>query len=260
MLVDSHVNLHGERYAEDLGEVLARARDARVGAMLAISDRLDATDEIAALVADKPNMWRSVGVHPHHAKDYAELDAATLIEMALDPKVVGIGECGLDNYYEYSDRDVQQPVFRAHITASQETGLPLIIHSRDADLQMAAMLEEAYAEKKFPILLHCYTSGEDLLRRGLEMGAYVSFSGIVSFKKADDVRAMARIVPQERLLIETDCPFLSPVPHRGKRNEPAFLPDVAKALAAAREEDLAELERATTENFFRLFTKTERPA
>lgn len=260
MLVDSHVNLHGDRYAEDLADVLERAREARVGAMLAISDRLDATSEIAEIIKDQPHIWRSVGVHPHHAKDYADLTATTLIDMATDPKVIGIGECGLDYYYEYSDREMQEPVFLAHINAAQETGLPLIIHTRNADDRMAEMLEKSTAEKDFPILLHCFTGGENLLRRGLALDAYVSFSGIVSFKKAEDVKAAAKIVPSNRLLIETDCPFLAPVPHRGKRNEPSFLPHVAQALANTREEEVCVIEQATTENFFRLFQRAQRPS
>ena len=228
--------------------------------MLAISDRLDAAPEIEAIIADRPHIWRSVGVHPHHAKDYANLSADTLTRMAEDPKVIGIGECGLDYHYEYSDRDIQEPVFRAHIAAAQATGLPLIIHTRNADDRMAALLEAAYAEEPLPILLHCYTGGEDLLRRGLALGAYVSFSGIVSFKKAEEVREAARIVPRDRLLIETDCPFLAPVPHRGKRNEPAFLPHVAEAVATTRNETLEDVIEASTANFFRLFERAERPS
>ncbi|MEM9232876.1 MAG: TatD family hydrolase [Pseudomonadota bacterium] len=260
MLVDSHVNLHGERYEEDLDEVLARAREAGVRAMLAISDRLDAGEEIAGIIRDEPHIWRSVGVHPHHAKDYAELNAETLIDLAREPKVVGIGECGLDYHYEYSERDLQAPVFRAHVKAAQETGLPLIIHTRNADDDMASILEEMHAEKSFQPLLHCYTSGLDLAQRGLALNAYVSFSGIITFKKADDVREIARIVPMDRLLIETDCPFLAPVPKRGRRNEPAYLTHVADCLAELRGVRSEEIAEVTTENFFRLFGNAERPA
>ncbi|WP_370339660.1 TatD family hydrolase [Parvularcula marina] len=260
MLVDSHVNLHGERYTDDLEEVIARARDAGIGAMLAISDRLDSGPEIKEVIAGRSNMWRSVGVHPHHAKDYTDLAAETLIAEAADPQVVGIGECGLDYHYEYSDRELQGPVFDAHVKAAQETGLPLIIHTREADDDMAAALEAAHAEKAFTPLLHCYTGGPDLASRGLALGAYVSFSGILTFKKAEEVREIARIVPMDRLLIETDCPFLAPVPHRGRRNEPAYLTHVAEALAELRGVSVDEIAEVTTDNFFRLFAKAARPA
>lgn len=260
MLVDSHVNLHGERYADDLEDVLARAAEANVGAMLAISDRLDSAAEIREIVSTRANMWRSYGVHPHHAKDYADLTAKTLIEEAQDQKVIGIGECGLDYHYEYSDRDLQAPVFRAHIEAAQENGLPLIIHTRNADVDMIDLLREMYERQPFSLLLHCYTSGEELARTGLEMGAYVSFSGIITFKKAEDVRAIAEAIPMDRLLIETDCPFLAPVPHRGRRNEPSFLPHVAEKLAEIKGVTTEDLIAATTDNFFRLFRRATRPS
>ena len=183
MFVDSHVNLHGERYEKDLADVLARADEAGIGAMLLISDRLDSVPEITTIADQNAALTRSVGVHPHHAKDHADLTAAQLVGLAEPQKVVGIGECGLDYYYEYSDRDVQKTVFAAHIAASQETQLPLTVHTRDADDDMQAMLEEAYKEQSFPLLLHCYTSGRKLMEAGLAMGGYVAFSGIVTFKK-----------------------------------------------------------------------------
>ncbi|NNU14914.1 TatD family hydrolase [Parvularcula sp. ZS-1/3] len=259
MYVDSHVNLHGERYEEDLPEVLQRAEEAGIGAMLLISDRLDSIPEITEIAETNPAFSRSVGVHPHHAKDYADLTAETLIELAQPEKVVGIGECGLDYHYEYSPRADQEKVFAAHITASQKTQLPLIVHTREADDDMQRMLEEAYAERNFPLLLHCYTSGRKLMEAGLAMGGYVAFSGIVTFKRADEVRALAKDVPLDRLLIETDCPFLAPVPHRGRRNEPAYLPQVAEMLAEVRGEDVKTIEEATTENYFRLFERAHRP-
>jgi len=259
MFVDSHVNLHGDRYDEDLDDVLKRADEANVGAMLLISDRLENVPEIAEIAAKSSRFTRSVGVHPHHAKDFSDLTARTLIDLAADDDVVGIGECGLDFHYGYSPEDDQSAVFSAHIEASQETGLPLIIHTREADDLMRSMLTKAYAEKTFPLLLHCYTSGRPLMDEGLRMGGYVAFSGIITFKKADDVRALAKDVPLDRLLIETDCPFLAPVPHRGRRNEPAYVPLVAEKLAEIRGEPVGVIEEATTENFFRLFEKAPRP-
>ncbi|GGY40819.1 TatD family hydrolase [Parvularcula lutaonensis] len=259
MFVDSHVNLHGEKYEDDLDEVLQRAEEAGVGAMLLISDRLESVPAIAEIAERSPAFTRSVGVHPHHAKDFGDLTAERLIELAHPEKVVGIGECGLDYYYEYSDRDVQRRVFAAHIAASQETGLPLIIHTRDADEDMQRMLEEAYKDRPFPFLLHCYTSGRRLMEAGLEMGGYVAFSGIVTFKRADEVRALAKDCPLDRLLIETDCPYLAPVPYRGRRNEPAYVIPVAEKLAEIRGEPLSVIEEATTENFFRLFERAPRP-
>jgi TatD DNase family protein len=259
MFVDSHVNLHGERYEEDLDDVLRRAEEAGIGAMLLISDRLEHTDEIAAIAARDSRFTRSVGVHPHHAKDFADLTAERLIELAGAPDVVGIGECGLDFHYGYSPREDQLRAFHAHIEASQETGLPLIVHTREADEDMQRMLTEAYGRKPFPLLLHCYTSGRELMEAGLAQGGYVAFSGILTFKNAEEVRALARDVPLERLLIETDCPFLAPVPHRGRRNEPAYLVDVARKLAEIRDETLDVIEQATTDNFFRLFGRAPRP-
>ena len=253
MFVDSHVNLHGERYADDLEAVFERARASGVGAMLAISDQLSSTEEIRQVVAGRPAIWRSIGVHPHHAKDYQELRAETLIEMAAPADVVAIGECGLDYYYEYSDRDAQEAVFRAHIAAAQHTGLPLIIHTRDADDRMQGRLCDAYKERAFVPLLHCYTGGPELADSVLEMGGYVAFSGILTFKNAHEVRSVAKQVPLDRILIETDCPFLAPVPHRGKRNEPAFLPHVAEALATLKDVSVETVANETTENFFRLF-------
>lgn len=259
MYVDSHVNLHGDRYAEDLEAVIARADEAQIGAMLLISDRLDSIPEIAEIAGWRKGFTRTVGVHPHHAKDYAALTAEELVALAEPEKVVGIGECGLDYYYEYSDRGVQEKVFAAHIAASQETGLPLVVHTRDADDDMRRMLEDAARRRSFPLLLHCYTSGRVLMEAGLAMGGYVAFSGIITFKKAEEVRALARDVPIDRLLIETDCPFLAPVPYRGQRNEPAYLPKVAEKLAEIRSEPVETIMQATTDNFFRLFERAPRP-
>ncbi|WP_428409336.1 TatD family hydrolase [Hyphococcus sp.] len=259
MFVDSHVNLHSDKYAEDLEAVIARAREAGVDAMLTISDQLSSTDAIAAIAAKDPLIWRSVGVHPHFAKDYSDLPAKTLIAMAADEDVVGIGECGLDFYYEYSDRDVQEPVFRAHIRASRETGLPLIIHTRDADEIMTELLENEHREGAFTPLLHCYTGGPQLAEAALRLGGYISFSGIITFKNAADVRAIAEATPLDRLIIETDCPYLAPVPMRGRRNEPSYVVHVAEKLAEIKGVTTDEIEKATTDNFFRLFSKARDP-
>ncbi len=257
MLVDSHVNLHGDLYKDDLDEVLARAEAAGVATMLVISDQLSSTDAIKKVVSAHPHFSRSVGVHPHHAKDYQDLTAARLIELAQEDDVVGIGECGLDFHYEYSDRAFQLPVFRAHIDAARETGLPLIIHCRDADNQMAEVLEEAYEEGPFTPLLHCYTGGLELAERAVALGGYVAFSGIITFKKAEDVRAVAKALPLDRLIVETDCPYLAPVPNRGRRNEPAYLPHVAEKLAEIKGVGAEEVARATTDAYFRLFPKAK---
>ena len=259
MLIDSHVNLHSEKYAEDLDEVIERARAAGVTAMLTISDQLSSTQVIKAIAEKDPLIWRSVGVHPHHANDYADLAAQTLIDMAKDEDVIGIGECGVDFYYEYSPRDVQIPVFQAHIDASRETGLPLIIHTRDADETTRRMLEEAYREGAFTPLLHCYTGGPDLAKAALDLGGYVSFSGIITFKNAEDVRDIARATPLDRIIIETDCPYLAPVPKRGRRNEPAYVEHVAAKLAELLEKTPEEIAAITTENFFRLFQRAQDP-
>lgn len=257
VFVDSHVNLHSEQYEPDeLDSLIARAKESGVRYMLTISDKLSSTPAITKIANDHSFIWRSTGVHPHYAKDYADLEAATLIELADDAKVVGIGECGLDFHYEYSERAFQERVFAAHIEAAQETGLPLIIHTREADELMMEMLERAYAKAPFVSLLHCYTSGEKLARLVLEdMGGYISFSGIITFKNANDVRAIAALAPLDRIIIETDCPYLAPVPMRGRRNEPAYLPHVAAKLGEIRGCDQNEIAGITTQNFFRLFSK-----
>lgn len=259
VFVDSHVNLHSEKYAEDLDAVIARAREAGVKAMLTISDKLSSTDAIREIAARDPLIWRSAGVHPHFAKDYAGLSAETLIEMAADEDVVGIGECGLDFYYEYSDRLAQEAVFRAHIAAAQATRLPLIIHTRDADDAMQTLLEDAHREGGFTPLLHCYTGGPKLAEAALALGGYISFSGIITFKNAGDIRAIAEAAPLDRIIIETDCPYLAPVPMRGRRNEPAYVAHVAAKLAEIKGASLEDIAAATTGNFFRLFSKARAP-
>lgn len=255
--VDSHVNLHHEKFADDLDAVVARARQQGVVAMLTISDKRASTAAIAAIARRWANVWRSVGVHPHYVDDDPALDARMIAEMAAPADVVGIGECGLDFYYEHSERDAQHRAFRAHIAAARDTGLPLIIHARGADDDMREILLAEREAGAFTPLLHCYTGGLDLARAVVAIGGYVSFAGILTFKNADEVRAVAKDVPLDRLLIETDCPYLAPVPHRGRRCEPAFVCDVAAKLAELRGMTTNDLGRATTDNFFRLFARAE---
>ncbi|NQY13657.1 MAG: TatD family hydrolase [Henriciella sp.] len=230
-MFDTHVNLHAEAYDEDLGEVITRAREAGVSRMLAICERLDSFPRVKAIADDNVDIWCSVGTHPHHAKDFVDTVPADLIARARDPKVVAIGETGMDLHYGYSPQDQQEASFRTHITAARDTQLPLIVHTREADDLTAEILEDEYAKGSFPILLHCYTGGPDLCQRGLALGAYVSVSGILSFKSAKEVRAVIKDVPLDRVILETDCPYLTPMPYRGRRNEPSYLPYVADALA-----------------------------
>ena len=254
-MFDTHVNLHGEAFADDLEDVLARARGEGVDRFIAICDRFDNFPAVRAIAEGQPDIWCSVGVHPHHAKDFTGLMAETLIAEAAHPKVVAIGETGLDYHYGYSPEADQVRSLREHIFAARETGLPIILHTRDADPMVAAILEEEYARGAFQPLLHCYTGGADLCQRALALGSYVSVSGILSFKSAREVRAVIADVPLDRLILETDCPYLAPVPMRGRRNEPAYLVHVAEALAQLKETDVASIKRVTTENAVRLFAK-----
>jgi TatD DNase family protein len=255
MLIDSHVNLHHEKFAGEADRLIAAAQAVGVGGMLTISDKMSSTDVIRAIVAGRDNVWRSIGAHPHYASDHRALTAETLAAHCGDADVVGIGECGLDFHYEFSPRRDQIAVFAAHIAAAQETGLPLIIHTREADDEMRKTLETAMAQRPFTPLLHCYTGGLKLARAVLEMGGYVSFSGIITFQNADAVRSVARRMPHDRIVIETDCPYLAPVPHRGKRCEPAHLVHVADKLAEILALSRPDVDRMTTDNFFRLFAK-----
>jgi len=259
MLIDSHVNLHAPQFDEDRDAVIARARAAGVQLMLNISDRVSNFPAVRAL-ADQPDIWCTVGTHPHEAKENPDLSASILVDLAADdPRVVGIGECGLDFHYDLSPRDIQAKVFRAHAAAARETGLPLVVHTREADDTMAAILEEEYAAGPFRLLMHCYTSGPDLARRAAALGAWFSVSGIATFKAAEDVRAVIRDMPADRIIVETDCPYLAPVPHRGRRNEPAYIPHVLAKLAEVRGWSLDEAEARTTDAFFDLFERIPRP-
>ena len=259
MLIDSHVNLHAPQFDADRALVIERARAAGVGLMLTICDRLPAFDAVHALAMSEADIWCTVGVHPHEAKENPSLESETLCELAARPKVVGIGETGLDFHYDFSPRDVQAAVFRSHIEAARRADLPLIVHSRQADETMAAILEDEHASAPFRILMHCYTSGADLARRMAALGAWFSVSGIATFKAADEVRAVIADMPAARILVETDCPYLAPAPMRGRRNEPAYLPHVLAALAGVRGWSLAEAEERTQDAFFALFDKIPRP-
>ena len=250
---DTHVNLHAEAFAEDLSDVLARAAEANVSHMLAICDKLESIPAIKAIAKEHARMWRTVGVHPHYAKDHTDLTAQHLVELAGDTDVVAIGETGLDQHYGYSDLDLQVSVFRAHIEAAQTTQLPIVIHTREADDLTGDMLEAAHQEKPFPILMHCYTGGQRLAERALALGAYFSASGILSFKNAVEVRDVISQIPTDRIVLETDCPYLAPVPMRGRRNEPAYLPHVAEAYARLMDLPVETVAETTTQNALDLF-------
>lgn len=259
MLIDSHVNLHAPQFADDQAEVIERARAAGVGRMVTICDRLDRFPAVLAIADSHDDIWCSVGAHPHEAKDFQSLEPEELIQLAAHPNVAGIGETGLDFFYDLSPRDAQASVFRAHIAAARATQLPLIVHSRDADAQMADILEEEHAAGAFPLLLHCYTSGPELLARAAALGAFFSVSGIATFKAAQDVRERVAEMPADRIIVETDCPYLAPVPMRGRRNEPAFLPHVLAKLAEIRGWSLDEAETRTEDAFYELFRRIDRP-
>jgi TatD DNase family protein len=259
MLIDSHVNLHAPQFDEDRDAVIARARAAGVGLMVEISDKLSTFEATHGLAMAHDDIWCTVGVHPHEAKDHADLTAAHLAALAGRDRVVGVGECGLDFHYDLSPRDVQAAVFRQHIEAARLTGLPLVVHTREADDVMAGILAEEQAAAPFRFLMHCYTSGPELAEKAAELGAWFSVSGIATFKAAADVREVIRTMPPERIIVETDCPYLAPVPHRGRRNEPAYVRHVLDALADIRGWTREEAERRTTDAFFALFDRIPRP-
>ena len=258
MLIDSHVNLHAPQFDEDRDEVIARARAAGIALMVNISDKVSHFKAVRAL-ADHPDIWCTVGTHPHEAKENPELSAAELVALAADPRVVGIGETGLDFHYDLSPRDIQAKVFRAHVAAARETGLPLVVHTREADQLMGDILEEEYSRGAFKMLMHCYTSGAELAARAAALGAWFSVSGIATFKAAEDVRAVVRDMPADRIIVETDCPYLAPIPHRGRRNEPAYLPAVLAKLAEIRGWSAQDAEQKTEDAFFALFDRIPRP-
>jgi len=258
MLIDSHVNLHAPQFDDDRQAVIDRARAAGIGLMVNICDRVSNFAAVRA-VAEANDIWCTVGTHPHEAKENPSLSVETLIDFAADPKVVGIGETGLDFHYDLSPREVQASVFRTHVAAARATGLPLVVHTREADETMGDILEEEFARGPFRMLMHCYTSGAALAARAAALGAWFSVSGIATFKAAEDVRAVVRDMPAERIIVETDCPYLAPIPHRGRRNEPAWLPHVLAKLAEIRGWSLAEAEARTESAFFDLFDRIPRP-
>jgi TatD DNase family protein len=256
MLIDSHCHLDFEALAADLDGVLARATAAGVGGLVTISTRVREFDKVAAIAEAHYNVWCSVGTHPHHAAEEPEVTVADLVRLAAHPKCVAIGEAGLDYHYDSSPREAQAEGFRRHIAAARETGLPLVIHAREADEDIGAILEAETAKGAFPFVLHCFSSGAELARRGLALGGYLSFSGILTFKNADEIREVAAFAPADRILVETDAPYLAPVPHRGQSNEPAFVYFTAKMLAEVRGVRFEQIAAETTTNFAELFAKT----
>lgn len=254
-LIDSHCHLNYEGLIERQAEVLESARERGVAGFLNISTRQREWADIIAVAEREPDVWASVGVHPHEADAHPDLGAFALAEAADHPRVIAIGECGLDFYYDKSDRTAQRERFQAHIDAARETGLPLVVHTREAEADTAEMLSSAVREGGITGVLHCFTGSPELARKGLDLGFYVSLSGIVTFKNAQELQATAKWLPSEQMLVETDSPFLAPVPHRGKKCEPAFVADTASFVAQLRGEDPEQLATVTTANFFRLFKK-----
>jgi TatD DNase family protein len=259
-IVDSHCHLDYEGLAEHLPEVIARAEAAGVGLMVSIGTRVRTFDRLLQIAEKNVNVFCTVGTHPHNAHEELDVTMDELVRLASHPKVVGIGEAGLDYHYDLSPHAAQEQGFRLHIAAARETGLPLVIHSREAEDDTGRILEEEMAKGAFKPLLHCFTSGASLARAGLRLGAYVSFSGILTYKSAQNLRDTAQEIPLDRLLVETDAPYLAPVPHRGKSNEPAFVVKTLQTLAATKGVSAAEMALATSDNFFRLFSKVPRPA
>lgn len=257
MLIDSHCHLDFDVFDDDRAETIARAREAGIGRMVTICTRLSRFDEIHAITRAHEAVDCSVGIHPHQVAEEGVAPTARLVELAALPKVVGIGETGLDYYYDYSPRADQRQNFRNHITAARETELPLIVHARDADQDVIDILRDETGKGPFPGVLHCFSSRRALAETALELGLYISFSGIATFKNAQEIRDIAADVPIERMLVETDAPFLAPAPHRGRRNEPAFVTHTAETLAGIKGLDPDDFARATTENFFRLFAKSK---
>jgi len=257
MLIDSHCHLNYKGLIEDQDAVLARARTAGIGGFLNISTRQREWADVIATAERNADVWATIGIHPHEADEHADLGEAALRDATAHPKVIGIGETGLDYYYDHSDRAVQQALFRTHIRVARETGLPLIIHTRDAEDDTARILTEEMGEGAFPALIHCFTASSEFGQRMLELGLTISISGIVTFKSAQSVQAVAASIPADRLLVETDAPFLAPVPHRGKVCEPAYTADTARFVANLRGISVDDLAAQTTANFYRLFEKAK---
>jgi len=258
VLVDSHCHLDFPDLAEERDAVVARARDTGVVRMVTISTKVKQFETISAIADAFDDIFCSVGTHPHHADTELDITADDLVRLAEGEKVVAIGEAGLDYFYDKAPREAQAEGFRRHIDAARRTGLPLVIHARDADEDMARILTEETGKGAFPFVLHCFSSGRALAETGIELGGYVSFSGILTFKNSQDIRDIARDMPADRILVETDAPYLAPPPHRGKRNEPAYVVNTAQVLADTRGVTLDAIGKTTTENFYRLFSKVPR--
>src|SRR5215468_11617089 len=260
MLIDSHCHLDFPDFAGELDAVVTRAKAAGIARIVTISTRVKRHAELLAIAGRFPEVYCSVGTHPHHAHEELDIGTDEMIARTRHPKVVAIGEAGLDYHYDSSPRDAQEQGFRSHIAAARTTGLPLVIHAREADDDTARILEEESGKGAFPAVLHCYTGGPDLARRAIALGHSISFTGIVTFKNSAALREIAKSVPADRFLVETDAPYLAPLPYRGKRNEPAYVVEVAKVLAEVRGTTLEQLSRQSTENFFKLFAKASQPA
>jgi TatD DNase family protein len=259
MLVDSHCHLDFPDFSDELDAVVSRARAAGVGRMVTISTRIKRHAELIAIAERYDDVFCSVGTHPHQAHEELDITIDDIVRMTKHPKVVAIGEAGLDYFYDYSPRDAQERGFRNHIAAARATGLPLVIHSRNADDDMAHILEEEMGKGAFNAVLHCFTGGRTLAERAIALGLSISFTGIITFKKSDELRTIAAALPSDRIMVETDAPYLAPGRFRGKRNEPSYVTETAKVLAETRGVSIDDLARQTTENFFRLFNKTPRP-
>jgi TatD DNase family protein len=259
MLVDSHCHLDFPDFADDLDGIVARAEAAGIGRILTISTRVRRHDALRAIAEKYAQVYCSVGTHPHQADEEDGIPADELIALASHPKVVALGEAGLDYFYEHGSRAAQERGFRTHIAASRVTGLPLVIHTREADDDCERILVDEMAKGSFRAVLHCYTGGRKLALRAIELGLSISFTGILTFEKSDELRALAAELPADRIMVETDAPYLAPGKFRGKRNEPAYVVEVAKVLAETRGVTLEEISRQTTENFFRLFSKVPAP-
>jgi TatD DNase family protein len=260
MLIDSHCHLDFPDFAGELDAVVARARTQGIARMVSISTRVKRHDALLAIAERFPDVFCSVGTHPHHAQEEPEVGTKELIERTRHPKVVALGEAGLDYHYDHSPRDLQEKSFRAHIAAARETGLPLVIHAREADADVAKILTEETGKGAFPAVLHCFTGGRDLAMTAIDLGLSISFTGILTFKNSQYLRDIAKELPADRIMLETDAPYLAPGPYRGKRNEPAYVVETAKVLAQVCGNPQEEIARQTTENFFRLFSKVPRPA
>jgi TatD DNase family protein len=260
MLIDSHCHLDFPDFAAELDAVVARARAQDIARMVTISTRVKRHAEVLGIAERFADVYCSVGTHPNHAEEEPDIGTAELVQRTKHEKVVAIGEAGLDYFRNRSARDVQEKSFRAHIAAARETGLPLVIHTRDADEDTAKILAEETGKGAFPAVLHCFTGGRDLAQRAIDLGLYVSFTGILTFKNSQNLRDIAAELPADRILVETDAPYLAPGPYRGKRNEPAYVVETAKVLAQARGVSFDGIARQTTDNFFRLFSKVPRPA